>query len=154
MPRPRSKQPELFGSPAETPAADRVTAYIDGGARGNPGPAGYGIVITDSSGATIAELKCFLGHRTNNYAEYSALIAALEWALAHGKRDLRVASDSELLVRQMKGIYKVKSPDLRPLYEQARTLARKLERFEIGHVRREMNRRADKLANQAMDAGS
>ena len=152
MARPRSKQPELFGSPSvATP--DWVTAYIDGGARGNPGPAGYGIVVTDSAGTTLAELSQFLGHRTNNYAEYSALIAALEWALAHGHRHLRVTSDSELLVRQMKGIYKVKSPDLRPLYEQARSLSRKLERFEIAHVRREKNRRADKLANQAMDAG-
>ena len=152
MARPRSKQPELFSSVAET-AADWVTAYIDGGARGNPGPAGYGIVITDGAGTTLAELSHFLGHRTNNYAEYSALIAALEWALGHGHRNVRVASDSELLVRQMKGIYKVKSPDLRPLYEAARTLTRKLERFELGHVLREKNRRADKLANQAMDAG-
>ena len=152
MPRPRSKQPELFG-PAEETTPDWVTAYIDGGARGNPGPAGYGIMVTGSAGATLAELSCFLGHRTNNYAEYSALIAALEWAIAHGHRHLRVASDSELLVRQMKGIYKVKSPDLRPLYEQARSLSRKLEGFEILHVRREKNRRADKLANQAMDAG-
>src|SRR5207248_5813749 len=152
MARPRSKQPELFGSPSEA-TPDWVTAYIDGGARGNPGPAGYGIVISDSAGATLAELSRFLGHRTNNYAEYSALIAALEWALAQGHRNLRIASDSELLVRQMKGIYKVKSLDLRPLYEQARSLSRKLERFEIAHVRREKNRRADKLANQAMDAG-
>ena len=152
MPRPRSKQPELFGSAEET-TPDWVTAYIDGGARGNPGPAGYGIVVTGSAGATLAELSCFLGHRSNNYAEYSALIAALEWALSHGQLRMRIASDSELLVRQMKGIYKVKSPDLRPLYEQARSLSRKLEGFEILHVRREKNRRADKLANQAMDAG-
>ena len=152
MPRPRSKQPELFGSAEET-TPDWVTAYIDGGARGNPGPAGYGIVVTGSAGATLAELSCFLGHRTNNYAEYSALIAALQWALSHGQLRMRIASDSELLVRQMKGIYKVKSPDLRPLYEQARSLARKLAGFEILHVRREKNRRADKLANQAMDAG-
>ena len=152
MPRPRSKQPELFG-PAEETTPDWVTAYIDGGARGNPGPAGYGIMVTGSAGATLAELSCFLGHRTNNYAEYYALIAALDYATSHGITRLHVQSDSELLVRQMQGRYKVKSPDLRPLYEQARSLSRKLEGFEILHVRREKNRRADKLANQAMDAG-
>src|SRR5689334_5768013 len=119
MPR-RSRQPQLFDPPLPR-ASGVITAHIDGGARGNPGPAGYGIVMTDGAGTVVAELSRFLGHRTNNYAEYSALIAALEWALAQDHRNLRIVSDSELLVRQMKGVYKVKSPDLRPLYEQART---------------------------------
>jgi len=144
-------QKQLF-SVAED-ATGAFIANVDGGARGNPGPAGYGVLMQDAAGRTVAELSKFLGHRTNNYAEYCGLIAALEWALAHGHTALRVRSDSELLVRQMKGIYKVKSPDLRPLYEQARALSRKLRSFHIEHVRREKNREADRLANEAMDQG-
>src|SRR2546430_5720287 len=128
----KSTQPKFFAE-AGWPQPGGIIAHIDGGARGNPGPAGYGILISNDAGETLAELSRFLGHRTNNYAEYAALMAALEWALAHGHRRLRVSSDSELLVRHMKGIYKVKSPDLRPLYEQARAMARQLERFEIVH---------------------
>src|SRR5437763_13725350 len=98
MARPRSKQPELFGSPSET-TPDWVTAYIDGGARGNPGPAGYGIVVTGGAGTTLAELSCFLGHRTNSYAEYSAPIPALQWARSHRQLRMRIASVSSLLLR-------------------------------------------------------
>jgi len=130
-----------------------VTVNIDGGARGNPGPAGYGAIFKDSSGKKIGELSRYLGIQTNNYAEYSGLIAALEYALSQGHKALKVFSDSELMVRQMTGVYKVKSPELRTLYEKARALVRKLESFRIEHVRREFNHEADKLANQAMDEG-
>jgi probable phosphoglycerate mutase len=130
-----------------------VIAYVDGGARGNPGPAGYGVLLQDLSGKTVAELSRYLGRQTNNYAEYSGLIAALEYALEHGYGSLRVISDSELMVRQMKGIYKVRNANLLPLYEKARALSRKLKSFEIGHVLRGKNRDADRLANEAMDRG-
>ena len=124
---------------------------MDGGARGNPGPAGYGVVIENQAGKKIAAFTQYLGHRTNNFAEYSGLIAALTYVVEHQHSVLRVLSDSELMVRQMNGIYKVRSPELRPLYEQARTLAAKLKRFRIEHVRREQNSEADRLANEAMD---
>ena len=151
-----AKQQDLFRSEATAPekVGARVVARIDGGARGNPGPAGYGVVLEDSSGKVFAELSRYLGHCTNNVAEYSGLLAALEKALEMGAANLRVLSDSELLVRQMNGQYKVKSPDLRPLYEEARRLSRKFVSFRIEHVRREQNRAADKLANRAMDEGA
>ena len=142
----------LFASEPETKTA-AYTAHIDGGARGNPGPAGYGVVIQDPRGKTIAELSQYLGHRTNNYAEYQGLLAVLRHAIDHGIRSLRVISDSELMVRQMKGIYKVRHPELRKFHEEAQQLARKLERFEIQHALREHNRDADRLANAAMDRG-
>ena len=129
------------------------TAHCDGGARGNPGPAGYGAVIEDPDGRAVARLSEFLGRQTNNYAEYKGLLAVLEWALANGVRRLRVTSDSELMVRQMKGRYKVKNPGLRPLWEEAQRLALKLEKFEIRHTLRGGNKEADRLANEAMDRG-
>src|SRR5262249_25155504 len=131
-----------------------IVAHIDGGARGNPGPAGYGVIIRDAAGKTLVELSEFMGHRTNNYAEDSALLAALDYGQQHGHAALKVVSDSELLVRQMNGQYKVKSPDLRPMYERARALARQFQWFAIEHARREQNRDADRLANAAMDRGS
>ena len=127
---------------------------MDGGARGNPGPAGYGVVIRDASRGKLAELSEYLGIQTNNYAEYRGLIAALEYALTHNHDALRVLADSELMVRQMKGLYKVRSPGLRPLFERAQGLIRRLKWFEIEHVRREQNRDADRLANNAMDMGA
>ena len=142
----------LFESSAEVPSA-RVIAHIDGGARGNPGPAAYGVFLEDASGQVLAELSRYLGHQTNNFAEYSGLLAALEYVLEHGHRALQVFSDSELLVRQLKGIYRVRHPGLIPLYERAQKLIRELEWFRIEHVRREQNRQADKLANLAMDRG-
>lgn len=129
------------------------TAHCDGGSRGNPGPSGYGAVIEDSHGQVVARLSEFLGHQTNNYAEYKGLLAVLAWALANGARRLRVYSDSELMVRQMKGIYKVKNPGLRLLWEEARRLSRQLDAFEIRHTLRGGNKEADKLANAAMDQG-
>ena len=157
MQRPSSKNNtrDLFDLPDRpTPPSHLILAHIDGGARGNPGPAGYGVIIRDAAGKTLAELSEFLGHRTNNYAEYSALLAALEYAHQHGHSAIKVVSDSELLVRQMNGQYKVKSPDLRPMYERARALAHQFKWFAIEHARREQNREADRLANAAMDRGS
>lgn len=130
-----------------------ITAHCDGGSRGNPGPAGYGAVIEDAGGQVLARLSEFLGRQTNNYAEYSGLLAVLKWAEEHGYSRLKVVSDSELIVKQMKGQYKVASPALLPLWEEARGLARKLERFEIGHTLRGGNKEADRLANEAMDRG-
>jgi probable phosphoglycerate mutase len=131
-----------------------IVAYCDGGSRGNPGPSGYGVSIEDAAGRPIAGLSEFLGVKTNNFAEYSGLLAALEYALSHGHPRLRVVADSELMVKQMKGQYQVKSPDLRPLWEEAKRRAARLERFEIQHVLRGKNKRADALANQAMDRGT
>jgi len=130
-----------------------IVAYCDGGSRGNPGPAGFGVYIQDSAGVVLAELSQYLGTRTNNFAEYSALLAALEFALAKGHKSLRVVSDSELMVKQIKGQYRVNSPELRPLYEEARRRIPQLEQFQIQHVLREKNRHADRLANLAMDRG-
>ena len=138
----------------ETSRPERLLiAHVDGGARGNPGPAGYGVAIEDEHGATVAQLSHYLGHQTNNVAEYSGLLAALRYALEHGHEALEVVADSELMVKQMNGQYKVRAPQLIPLYEQARTLSRKLGWFRIRHVRRAHNSAADKLANRAMDEG-
>lgn len=130
-----------------------ITAYTDGGSRGNPGPAGYGVLVQASDGAKLAELSEFLGIATNNVAEYSALLAALQYVLEQGHARLRVISDSELMVKQMRGQYSVKSPDLRPLYEEARRRVARLEAFAIEHVLRGKNKQADGLANAAMDRG-
>jgi len=129
-------------------------ANIDGGSRGNPGPAAYGVVIRDPQGELVAKLKKYIGQNTNNVAEYFGLIAALDYAETHGIRALRVLSDSELLVKQMRGQYKVKSADLRPLFERVRKMAQALESFRIDHVFREQNREADALVNQALDETS
>jgi ribonuclease HI len=129
------------------------TAFTDGGSRGNPGPAGYGVLIKDAEGRTLAELSEFLGIQTNNFAEYSALLAALDYAVQHNLERLHVISDSELMVKQMRGQYKVKSPDLRPLYDEARRRVARLEQFAIEHVLRGKNKKADELANDAMDRG-
>ena len=130
-----------------------MVAHVDGGSRGNPGPAGYGAYITDGEGKRVAELGEFLGVQTNNFAEYSGLIAALEYAVEHGYGTVKVVSDSELLVKQMKGQYKVRSEALLSIYSEAKALIRKLDRFEIRHVLRHLNKDADRLANAAMDRG-
>jgi probable phosphoglycerate mutase len=134
-------------------ASKSAIAYTDGGARGNPGPAGYGVYIVGPTGETLAELSRYLGLQTNNFAEYSAMLGALDWALANGVTSLRIVSDSELMVKQMQGKYKVASPGLKPLYDEARAKSRKLENFRIEHVLRGKNKRADALANAAMDQG-
>jgi ribonuclease HI len=130
----------------------RFVANIDGGARGNPGPGGWGAVIqTADDGVVVAELKGAIPHATNNVAEYQGLLAALRWAAEHGAAELHVRSDSLLLVQQMRGVYKVKNEGLKPLYGQARLLAYRIGRVMFEHVRRESNREADRLANLAMD---
>jgi ribonuclease HI len=139
-------------SHAKTPE-HYLIAHSDGGARGNPGPAGYGVVIQDETGRKIAALSQYLGHQTNNFAEYQGLIAALEYAIEHGHKALKLISDSELLVRQIKGIYKVKNLTLQELHGRAKELIAQLEWFSIDHALREHNREADELANQAMDKG-
>ncbi len=144
---------DLFDDSPES-SSGWYTAHCDGGSRGNPGPAGFGAVIEDPDRQVAARLSHFLGTQTNNFAEYSALLAVLEWAIKHEVRRLRVISDSELLVRQMKGQYKVSNAGLRPLWEEARRRAGWLERFEIRHTLRGGNREADRLANEAMDRGT
>jgi ribonuclease HI len=137
----------------ENPPEHHLIAHSDGGARGNPGPAGYGVVIKDESGRKVAALSEYLGHQTNNFAEYQGLIAALEYAIEHGPKALKVISDSELLVRQIKGIYKVKNAVLQDLHGRAQELTAQLDWFSIGHAFREQNQEADRLANEAMDKG-
>jgi probable phosphoglycerate mutase len=134
-------------------AATWIHAHCDGGSRGNPGPAGYGALVTDAQGRTLAELSQFLGIKTNNFAEYSGLLAVLDYALANGHKRLKVVSDSELMVKQIQGKYKVNSPDLKPLWQEARNRIAKLDGFEISHALRHKNKEADALANQAMDRG-
>jgi ribonuclease HI len=131
-----------------------IVAYIDGGARGNPGPAGYGVRIEDEMGGVITEFNGFLGSATNNVAEYNGLLAALRYAQAHGHRKVRIKSDSELLVKQMRGEYRVKNAGLQPLFLQAQRLAEGFDRIMYEHVRREQNKDADRLANLAMDEGA
>jgi probable phosphoglycerate mutase len=142
----------LFPDPAAD-STDWLTAHCDGGSRGNPGPSGYGAVIEDAKGRVLAELSEFVGIQTNNFAEYSGLLGVLRWAIEHGTKRLRVISDSELMVKQMQGKYAVKSPILRPLFEEARRLSRRLESFEMRHTLRGGNKTADRLANEAMDRG-
>lgn len=150
---PSSYSRNLFAEQSQKSPERYLVAYIDGGARGNPGPAGYGVVLQDESEKKIASLSGYLGHQTNNFAEYQGLIAALEYAIQHGYRALKVVSDSELLVRQIKGIYKVKNPTLQDLHARAKQLIRQLDWFSIGHVLRGKNQEADRLANAAMDKG-
>jgi ribonuclease HI len=130
-----------------------IVAYIDGGARGNPGPAGYGVRIEREDGTPIEEFHESIGTATNNVAEYRGLLAALEWAKGHGHREVLVRSDSMLLVQQMLGNYKVKNPGLQPLYAKARLLALDIGRVSFEHVGRALNAHADRLANEAMDQG-
>jgi ribonuclease HI len=128
-----------------------IVTYIDGGARGNPGPAGYGVSIQSPDGDVIAELHGALGIATNNVAEYNGLLAALQWAIDHDARRVHVRADSELLVKQMRGEYKVKNAGLQPLYVRARLLAAQLDDVRFEHVRRELNKEADRLSNVGMD---
>jgi ribonuclease HI len=134
-------------------APSYLVAHIDGGARGNPGHAGYGVALEDEARRPVAQLSEYLGYQTNNYAEYSGLLGALSYALEHGFKALKVFSDSELMVKQIKGQYKVNHPTLKDLHEKATRMIQQLEAFEISHVLREKNQDADRLANQAMDRG-
>jgi ribonuclease HI len=128
-----------------------IVAHIDGGSRGNPGPAAYGVTIETTQGERVTAFGKYIGKTTNNVAEYQGLLAALEYALAHGHARLRILTDSELMARQISGQYKVRSPDLKPLYDKARAMIAQMGSFSIRHVYREQNREADRLANEAMD---
>ncbi len=139
-------QPSLFGESS----GGSAVAHIDGGSRGNPGPAGYGVRIEHADG-TVVELKEPVGVATNNVAEYRGLLAALTWATRHGVDRLQVRSDSLLLVKQMRGEYRVKHAGLRPLWQEASDLVRRIRDVQFEHVRRELNKDADRLANEAMD---
>lgn len=128
-----------------------IVAYVDGGARGNPGPAGFGVRIEQEDGTLVEEFSESIGFATNNVAEYRGLLAALDWARAHGHRALHVRSDSLLLVQQMLGNYKVKNAGLQPLHAKAQLAARDIGRVTFEHVPRARNAHADRLANEAMD---
>jgi ribonuclease HI len=154
---PKSTPPStarLFEERHPAPPAGVHTANIDGASRGNPGPAAYAVILRAPAGTKIAEISKCIGHKTSNIAEYYALVAALDYAAANSIRALRVRSDSELLVRQMQGRYKVKNEDLRSLYERAQKMVRALDYFVIEHVPREQNSDADALANVALDSGN
>ncbi len=145
----------LFGeAEPERKAIAAYQANVDGGSRGNPGPAAYGVVVRDPRGEIVARLKKYIGKNTNNVAEYFGLIAALDYAQNHSIRALRVESDSELMVKQMRGQYKVKSEELKPLFERAKKMSQTFESFRISHVYREQNKEADALVNQALDETS
>lgn len=131
-----------------------LTLWTDGGARGNPGPAGIGVVIRAHTGEVVAEIAEYLGNATNNQAEYTALVRGVARALELGATEVLIHSDSELMVRQIEGQYQVKNAGIRPLYDQAKALLGKFRRFTIRHVRREFNAEADALVNQAIDAHS
>jgi len=128
-----------------------IAAYIDGGARGNPGPAGYGVRVEDPDGVLLDELHGGLGIATNNIAEYNGLLAALRWAIHHGETSVHIRADSELLVKQMRGEYRVKNEGLKPLFLQACALIRQIGDVRFEHVRREFNTEADRLSNLGMD---
>jgi ribonuclease HI len=131
-----------------------ITAFFDGGARSNPGPAGYGVYIVDDQGSVLAELHCALGIATNNIAEYRGLIAALQWAVDHDLTQITVKGDSLLIIEQMRGNYKVKNEGLRPLYHQARMLVMQIGDVRFEHVPRDKNKDADRLSNVGMDANA
>lgn len=133
---------------------EKIIIYIDGAARGNPGPAGYGIYATDENKEEIAEAWGYIGEQTNNFAEYVGLIAALELALENGWRKVHVRSDSQLLVRQLTGQYKVKNEVLANFYRRAQVLRSRFLKFTIEHVLRKFNKDADRLANKAIDTQS
>lgn len=149
-PTPPSTAP-LFAEAHAAPPPGVYTARIDGASRGNPGPAAYAMILRGPEGAKVAEISRCIGRKTNNMAEYYALVAALDYAASQQIRALRVESDSELLVRQMQGRYKVRNSELRPLHERAAKLARGLDYFVIAHIPREENSEADALANRALD---
>ncbi len=145
------KQASLFPDKTTNQLQPGLVANIDGGARGNPGPAAYGVVIRNSKGEVLARLSDYLGLQTNNFAEYSGLLAALEFAVRENPPSLKIYSDSELLVRQMQGRYKVNNANLRELFTRAQSLVSKLQSFSIEHILRESNKEADRLVNEVLD---
>lgn len=134
-----------------TAGGEALRIFIDGASRGNPGEAGFGVHVERADGSAVAGLYGYLGRASNNVAEYEALLHALRWALERGAPTVAIFSDSELVVKQMNGVYKVKHPDMAPRHRAAQALLRRFGRASIAHVRREQNRQADRLANQAVD---
>jgi ribonuclease HI len=132
-------------------APTRLRLYSDGAARGNPGPAGAGAVLMTTRGDIVAELGRYLGSQTNNFAEYQGLILGLRKAAELGARDLEVFSDSQLLVRQLEGVYRVRHPGLKPLFEEAQRLLRLFPKVHVHHIPRELNTAADEMSNRAID---
>jgi len=130
---------------------DKLIIYTDGGCRHNPGPAAIGVVIQDASGTDVADISEYIGHGTNNQAEYRAVIAGLEKACLLGANSIEMRSDSQLIVEQLNGRYRVKDAILKPLFQEAQNLSRRFRSFSIKYIPREMNREADRLANQALD---
>jgi ribonuclease HI len=128
-----------------------ITAYFDGGARSNPGPAGYGVYIVDDAGTVVAELSGSLGIATNNVAEYNGLLAALQWAIDNNLSAISIKGDSLLIIEQMRGNYKVKNEGLKPLHMKARMLVMQIGNVKFEHVPRENNKDADRLSNVGMD---
>ncbi len=151
MPRPSKSASRLFDDSRAGPPPGCITATIDGAARGNPGPAAYGVVFEDAKGKTLAQLSAKLGRATNNVAEYRALLAALDFAHGQGWRSLKVRTDSELLANQVRGRFKVKNADLKLLHQQAHALISTFDYFSVDAVPRKFTRLADKLANAALD---
>jgi ribonuclease HI len=137
----------------ERPSIEAAVLWSDGAARGNPGPAGLGAILKTPSGEVLAAESRYLGHTTNNVAEYRALLMGLERALALGVRKLEVRADSELLIKQLRGEYRVKNQGLKPLFAEAKALLSRFESYQLTHVRRELNSEADQLANIGVDQG-
>lgn len=146
-----AEQPSERAAPASGKVVSRVRVYSDGAARGNPGPAGAGAVITDPEGKVLVRLGRFLGAQTNNHAEYMGLIIGLERAREIGATQVDVFADSELMIRQLGGRYQVKSPTLKPLYDRARLLLGSFSRHTLTHVLRAQNAAADEMSNRAID---
>lgn len=144
MPRPKSTPPPAAGARA-------AVLWTDGASRGNPGPAGIGAILKSESGEVLYTGSEYLGHATNNVAEYKAVLLGLLGALGQGIQRLELRADSELLIKQLRGEYRVKSPGLRPLYDEARRLLSRFSQVTLTHVRRELNGEADRLANQGID---
>jgi ribonuclease HI len=131
----------------------KLIVHVDGGARGNPGPAAIGVVVSDADGNVLGELGERIGEATNNVAEYRALLRGIEWAKGHGAKQLEIVNDSELVARQLTGAYKVKHPSMRPLYEEAMRALAGFDRWSIKSVPRAQNAGADALVNRALDDG-
>jgi ribonuclease HI len=144
----------MIAPDSSTPPGARepeAVLWTDGAARGNPGPAGIGAILKSASGEVLYTGSEFLGHTTNNVAEYKAVLLGLNGALSHGVERIEVRADSELLIKQLKGEYRVKSPGLRPLFDEARRLISRFKSVKLTHIRRELNGEADRLANQGID---
>jgi ribonuclease HI len=151
LPEPIPAPPPPREPEGQAEAPPRLRLFSDGAARGNPGPAGAGAVLMDAEGRVVARLGRFLGIQTNNYAEYMGLLLGLKHARSLGVKELEVLADSELLIRQLQGRYQVKSPTLRPLYEEAAGLLKEFSRVKLVHVPREKNKAADEMSNRAID---